>query len=75
MEIREEIETKTGRDVSYGAVYTTLKRLSTKGWVTHELGESTPEHGGERVSSSESRPRAGSRYAPPAMRCRSCGAA
>lgn len=46
MEIREEIERRTGRDVSYGAVYTALDRLSKKAWVAHELGEPVPERGG-----------------------------
>jgi DNA-binding PadR family transcriptional regulator len=46
MRVREEIEARTGRDVSYGAVYTTLDRLERKGWVSHELGASTPERGG-----------------------------
>ncbi len=46
MEVRAEIEARTGRDVSYGAVYTTLDRLERKGWVAHELGAPTPERGG-----------------------------
>lgn len=46
MRIREEIEVRTGRDVSYGAVYTTLDRLERKGWVSHGLGDPTPERGG-----------------------------
>ena len=46
MEIREEIEKQTGRDVSYGAVYTTLDRLGAKSFVSHELGDPTPERGG-----------------------------
>jgi len=46
MEAREEIERRTRRDVSYGAVYTALDRLERKGFVSHELGESTPERGG-----------------------------
>ena len=46
MRVREEIEARTGRDVSYGAVYTTLDRLERKGWVAHRLGESTAERGG-----------------------------
>ena len=46
MEIREEIESRTGRDVSYGAVYTALSRLGAKGLVSHELGETLPERGG-----------------------------
>ena len=46
MEIRSEIESVTGRPTSYGAVYTTLSRLERKGYVSHSLGESTPERGG-----------------------------
>ena len=46
MEVREEIEKRTGREVSYGAVYTALDRLERKGFVSHALGESTPERGG-----------------------------
>jgi PadR family transcriptional regulator PadR len=46
MEIRERIEGRTGRNVSYGAVYTTLDRLEAKGFVAHRLGEVTPERGG-----------------------------
>jgi DNA-binding PadR family transcriptional regulator len=46
MEVREEIERRTGREASYGAVYTTLDRLERKGFVTYRLGEATPERGG-----------------------------
>lgn len=46
MEVRTEIERRTGRDVSYGAVYTTLDRLAKKGYVAHTVGESTPTRGG-----------------------------
>lgn len=46
MEVREEIEKRTGRAVSYGAVYTALDRLERKGFVSHTLGEPTPERGG-----------------------------
>ena len=46
MEVREEIEKRTGREVSYGAVYTTLDRLEQKGYVAHRMGEATPERGG-----------------------------
>lgn len=46
MEVREEIEARTGREVSYGAVYTTLDRLERKGFVSHRMGEATPERGG-----------------------------
>lgn len=46
MEVRAEIEKRTGREVSYGAVYTALDRLQRKGFVSHTLGEATPERGG-----------------------------
>ena len=44
--IGKEIERRTGRDVSYGAVYTALDRLARKGWVAHRLGDPSPERGG-----------------------------
>ena len=46
MEVREEIEKRTRRTVSYGAVYTALGRLERKGLVSHVLGEATAERGG-----------------------------
>jgi DNA-binding PadR family transcriptional regulator len=46
MEVRLEIERRTGREVSYGAVYTTLDRLERKGFVSHRMGDATPERGG-----------------------------
>ncbi len=44
--IRQEIAERTGRDVSVGAVYTTLERLERKGFVSSARGEPTPERGG-----------------------------
>jgi PadR family transcriptional regulator, regulatory protein PadR len=44
--IRREIAERTGRDVSFGAVYTTLERLERKGFVSSHMGEPTPERGG-----------------------------
>lgn len=44
--VRQEIETRTGRDVSIGAIYATLSRLETKGLVRSRSGEPTPERGG-----------------------------
>jgi DNA-binding PadR family transcriptional regulator len=46
--IREEIETRTGRSVSTGAVYTALERLSERSFVSSEVGEPTAERGGRR---------------------------
>jgi DNA-binding PadR family transcriptional regulator len=44
--IRREIAERTGRDVSVGAVYTTLERLERKGYVSSWIGEATAERGG-----------------------------
>jgi PadR family transcriptional regulator PadR len=44
--IRREIERRTGRDVSVGALYATLDRLERKGYVASRTGEPTPERGG-----------------------------
>ena len=44
--IVDEIERCTGRSVSRGAVYVTLDRLETKGYLRSALGEPTPERGG-----------------------------
>jgi PadR family transcriptional regulator, regulatory protein PadR len=44
--VRQEIEVRTGREVSTGAIYATLERLEAKGFVRSRLGEPTPERGG-----------------------------
>src|ERR1700694_4355144 len=46
MTIRREIEERTGRNLSIGAVYATLDRLEAKGYVSSVLGEPTAERGG-----------------------------
>jgi PadR family transcriptional regulator PadR len=46
--MRREIESRTGRPVLLGALYTTLDRLERKGLVSHWIGEPTPERGGRR---------------------------
>jgi len=46
MDIRREIEARTGRDISIGAVYATLERLEEKGYVSSFIAEATPERGG-----------------------------
>jgi PadR family transcriptional regulator, regulatory protein PadR len=46
--IREEIERRTGRQVSAGAIYTTLDRLEGRGLLTSWWGDPTPERGGKR---------------------------
>ncbi len=44
--IRQEIVCCARRQVSPGALYTTLERLETKGLVGSEVGAPTPERGG-----------------------------
>jgi DNA-binding PadR family transcriptional regulator len=46
--IRRLIETRTGRLVSPGAIYTACDRLERRGFLTSALGEPTPERGGKR---------------------------
>jgi DNA-binding PadR family transcriptional regulator len=46
MTVRREIEKRTGRNISIGAVYTTLERLEAKGYVSSSTGEPTAERGG-----------------------------
>ncbi len=44
--VRQEIEFRTKREVSIGAVYATLGRLEAKGYVKSHYGDPTPERGG-----------------------------
>lgn len=44
--VRQEIERRTGREVSIGAIYATLDRLEEKGYVKSRYGDPTPERGG-----------------------------
>jgi PadR family transcriptional regulator, regulatory protein PadR len=44
--IRDEIERRSRRRVSRGAVYITLERLEEKGLLTSKIGDATPRRGG-----------------------------
>jgi PadR family transcriptional regulator PadR len=46
--VRGEIEQRTGRAVSPGALYTALDRMEARGFVSSRLGEPTPQRGGKR---------------------------
>jgi PadR family transcriptional regulator PadR len=46
--IREELKVRAERDVSPGAIFTTLERLEARGLMTSRYGEPTPERGGRR---------------------------
>ena len=44
--VRREIEARTKREVSIGAIYATLDRLEGKGYLRSRAGDPTPERGG-----------------------------
>jgi PadR family transcriptional regulator, regulatory protein PadR len=44
--IRQEITSRTGREIAIGAVYATLSRLEEKGLVAHTLSDPLPVPGG-----------------------------
>jgi PadR family transcriptional regulator, regulatory protein PadR len=46
--IRQEIELRTSRTISSGALYTALDRLEGRGFVQSRLGEPTAARGGKR---------------------------
>jgi len=45
--IRDELESRTGRKLALGAIYTTLMRLEKKGFVTSRLDGAEPVRGGK----------------------------
>jgi PadR family transcriptional regulator PadR len=44
--VRDEIEKRTGRKMTFGVLYTILTRLEQEGLLTSRDGEATPERGG-----------------------------
>ncbi|MEQ8417166.1 MAG: helix-turn-helix transcriptional regulator [Imperialibacter sp.] len=46
--VAEEFESQTKREVSIGAVHSTLNRLEEKGFLESEMGQATAERGGRR---------------------------
>ena len=44
--VRREIEKRTGRSLSVGALYRTLDRLEEKGFITSWFSDPVPERGG-----------------------------
>lgn len=44
--IRREIETRTGRRLTVGALYRTLDRLEAKGFLSSTFSDPLPERGG-----------------------------
>ena len=48
VEIRRAVAERTGRDVAAGAVYTTLKRLEARRYVSSRIGETAAQRTGQR---------------------------
>lgn len=48
LSIQKEIQTKTGKEHSIGAIYASLDRLLEKGFVKDRQGAPTAERGGRR---------------------------
>jgi len=46
--VTQELETKTGRQVGFSSVHTTLQRLEEKAYLTSVMGGATAERGGRR---------------------------
>ncbi len=46
--IRTEIESRTGKVISSGAVYTALDRMERRHLVRSKIGDPTPQRGGRR---------------------------
>lgn len=46
--VQEEINTRTGRSISRGALHSALTRLEDKGFIKSAFGEASPERGGRR---------------------------
>ena len=44
--IKQEINEKTNRNISRGALHTALSRLEEKGFIRSKQGEASPERGG-----------------------------
>lgn len=44
--VHQEIQQRTGRDMAFATIYTTLGRLEAKGLTDSFVGDPTPERGG-----------------------------
>jgi len=44
--IRQQVEQRTGREVAIGALYTSLSRLESKGYVRSRMSDPTAQRGG-----------------------------
>lgn len=46
--VKEDIESRTDRNISIGALHSTITRLEEKGFIKSWLGDPTQERGGRR---------------------------
>ncbi len=46
--VQEDIENRTDRSISIGALHSTITRLEEKGFITSRLGDPIQERGGRR---------------------------
>src|SRR5258706_16335012 len=46
--VTQELERQTGRQIDFSTIHTTLKRLEEKGFLTSAMGGATAERGGRR---------------------------
>ena len=54
--IRREIEERTGREITVGALYTALERLEKKGYVASAMSAPSPHRGGRARREFDLRP-------------------
>jgi PadR family transcriptional regulator PadR len=45
--IRQQLKESINRDVTLGALYSTIERLENKGFITSKKGDAKPERGGK----------------------------
>ncbi|MBN1273048.1 MAG: PadR family transcriptional regulator [Candidatus Aminicenantes bacterium] len=47
--IKEYLEEQTSRELSFGTLYVSLKRLEKMGYIRHLVGEATSKRGGKAI--------------------------
>lgn len=47
--IKEFLEDQTSKELSFGTLYVSLKRLEKTGYVQHHVGEATSRRGGKAI--------------------------
>ena len=47
--VKEHLEDRTSKEVSFGTLYVSLKRLEKMGYIRHRVGEATSKRGGKAI--------------------------